>query len=78
MTIGWSEAAKLEINARHHKYDARLDKIADAIESGDVEAWQKLPARLIGEADVYATFRRAYVAAVEAGVIPDDRGPSTA
>ncbi len=55
-----------------------LDPIADAMDRGDVEAWQKLPVRLIGEASMYRDIRANYRAAVQAGVIPDDRGPHAA
>ncbi len=72
------ERGRLAANARAHKYDPRLDPIADAMDRGDTETWQKFPARLVGEASIYRDFRASYRAAVDAGVIPDDRGPSAA
>ncbi len=74
----WSRNARLEVNARSHKFDARLDAIADLMDRGDVEAWQKLPVRLIGEASMYRDIRANYNTAVAAGVIRDDRGPHAA
>ncbi len=72
------ERGRLAANARAYKYDPALDPIADAMDCGDAEKWQRLPARLIGLASTYRDFRASYRAAVEAGVVPDDRGPSAA
>ncbi len=72
------ERGRLEANARAHKYDPHLDGIADAMDRGDVEKWRALPVRLIGLASTYRDIRSSYRRAVEAGVVPDDRGPSAA
>ncbi len=70
------ERGRLEANARAYKYDAHLDPIADAMDRGDAEKWRHLPVRLIGLASTYRDFRASYRAAVEAGVVPADRGPA--
>ncbi len=72
------ERGRLAANARAYRYDAQLDPIADAMDRGDAEKWRALPVRLIGLASTYRDFRASYRAAVEAGVVPDDRGPSAA
>ncbi len=71
----YDDSARLQRNAALYRYDARLDKIADLMDSGDVEAWQRLPLRLQGEAAVHRDLRAAHRAAVEAGAVADDRGP---
>ena len=70
------EKGRLAANSRAYRYDARLDPIADAMDRGDVEAWRGLPARLVDLASTYRDLRGYYRAAVRAGVIPDNRGPS--
>ncbi len=72
------ELNRLEMNARSYRYNARLDKIADAMDAGDTDAWTRLPARLQGEASVHRDLRQHYRDAVAAGAIPDDRGPDAA
>ncbi len=72
------ERGRLAANARAYRYDAQLDPIADAMDRGDAEKWRTLPVRLIGLASTYRDFRASYRAAVAAGVVPDDRGPSAA
>ena len=71
-------AAQLEMNARAHRYDPLLDSIADAMDRGDVNAWQRLHPKLADRAAIYRDFRQQYRDAVAAGVIPDDRGPTAA
>ncbi len=74
-----SDRARLEINARAHRYDPMLDRAADLIDAGDYTAFSQLPAFIQSRAPIYADFRRYYRDAVAAGVVPDDRsGPSAA
>lgn len=74
-----SDKARLEINARLYRgHDPHLDPIADAMDSGDVEAWRNLPVVLIDRASIYRDARTTYRRAVQAGAIPDDRGPAAA
>ncbi len=72
------ERGRLEANARAYRYDPQLDPIADDMDRGAVEKWRTLPVRLIGLASTYRDIRSSYRRAVEAGVVPDDRGPSAA
>ena len=69
--------ARLELNARGFKYDANLDKDADLYDS-DPDAWARLPITLQDHSGIYRDMRNHYRAAVAAGLIPDDRGPTTA
>ena len=73
-----STAAKLELNARAYRYDPQLDPIADAMDSGNADAWRNLHPKLVDAASIYRDFRAQYRAAVAAKAIPDDRGPSAA
>ncbi len=73
----WSRNARLEINAKHHKHDARYERVLELFET-DRAAYDRLPGQLKAEAGIYADFRSSYRDAVKAGVIPDDRGPSAA
>jgi len=67
---------QLEMNARLWTGpDPQLDKIADQMDAGDVEAWRTLPVRLIDMASMHRDFRSYYRRAVRAGAIPADRGP---
>ena len=70
--------ARLELNARGHRYDPVLDPIADEMDRGDVEAWRRHHPQLVDRASVYRDFRRNYRAAVEAGAIADNRRPPAA
>lgn len=72
-----SDLARLELNARAHKYDPVLDPIADAMDRGDTEAWSRLHPALADRASIYRDFRAQYLAAVEAGAIPDNRNANT-
>ncbi|MDP9442940.1 MAG: hypothetical protein M3P83_00745 [Actinomycetota bacterium] len=72
------DLARLELNARAYRPNALLDRVADLMDAGDVEAWKRLPVRLIGEASAHRDLRQAYRDAVAAGAIPDDRGPDAA
>ncbi len=74
----YGDRARLEANARHHRYNAVLDPAADLIDAGDYAAFAQLPASVQSRAPIYADFRRYYRDAVAAGVVPDDRGPSAA
>lgn len=71
-----SRLAKLELNARLHRYDKTLDDAADLFDS-DPTAWARLPRIVQDRSGMYRDARDAYRRAVEAGAIPDDRGPST-
>ena len=71
-----SASAKLELGARSFRYDPHLERLADLFDS-DVAEWQKLPILLQDRSGQYRDSRAAYRRAVEAGAIPDDRGPST-
>ncbi len=73
-----TQAARLELNARGHRFDAGLDRVADLMDAGDYAAWSTLPPAAVSQASVYRDFRAQYRAAVKAGAIPDDRSaPAT-
>ncbi len=72
-----TDPGRLELNACGYRYDPTLEQAADLFDS-DPQEWAKLPVVLQNHADVYRDMRASYRAAVEAGVIPDDRGPSAA
>ncbi len=72
------EHNRLAGHARPFRFDARLEPVADAMDRGDAEAWRHLHPQLIDQASVYRDFRAHYRRAVDAGAIPDDRGPSAA
>ncbi len=73
-----SHKARLAGNARPYRYDPQLDPIADAMDRGDTDAWTRLHPMLQDRASVYRDLRQHYRAAVQAGAIPDDRGPDAA
>lgn len=66
-------AATLALNARGHRYDPGLDRVADMLDEGRYAEWSVLPPAVLSQATVYADFRASYRRAVAAGVIPDDR-----
>ncbi|MDP9417228.1 MAG: hypothetical protein M3P48_05205 [Actinomycetota bacterium] len=72
-----NDRARLEVNARHHRYDALLERACELWDT-DREAFDRLPRSVKSRADIYRDFRQYYRDAVEAGVIPDDRGPAAA
>ncbi len=72
-----SEAARLELNARGHRYDPVLDAVADEMDRGDYSAWSTRHPVLIDRASIYQDLRASYRAAVAAGAIPDDRSGPT-
>lgn len=72
-----SEAARLELNARGHRYDPTLDPIADEMDRNDYVAWSARHPLLVDRASGYRDFRANYRAAVAAGAIPDDRSGPT-
>lgn len=69
--------ARLERNARGFRPDPQLADAADLFHS-DRPAWDRLPASIRSASAVYADMRDYYRRAVEAGVTPDDRGPTAA
>jgi hypothetical protein len=69
--------ASLELNGRHHHYDADLERACELWDSGDRAAFDALPQQLRSQADIYRDLRQSHRDAVEAGVITDD-GPSAA
>ncbi len=71
-----SNAARLEVNARHYQPDKVLDGIADLIEQGPA-AWRDVHPKLLSLGAVHKDIRDQYKAAVAAGVVPDDRNPET-
>lgn len=74
--LGGAQAA-LRANARLHRPDPQLDRAADLYET-DRQAWEQLPARIRDLSVMHADMRATYRAAVKAGLVPDDRGPSAA
>jgi ferric-dicitrate binding protein FerR (iron transport regulator) len=76
--ISWSDAAVLEINARHHRHDPVLERACELWDT-DRAAFDRLPASVKSQADVYRDLRQYRRDAVEAGVfVPTDRDPSAA
>lgn len=69
--------ARLEMNARGHKYDAQLERVCELWDT-DRAAFDRLPQVLKAQHDIYRDFRDSYRRAVDAGVITDDRGPDAA
>ncbi len=72
-----SDAARLELNARGHRHDPGMDRVADLLDGGHYAEWSKLPPAVLSEATAYADLRANYRAAVAAGVIADDRSTPT-
>ncbi len=74
-----NDRARLELNARSHRYDAVLDPAADLIDAGDYAAFAQLPKSVQSRAPIYVDFRRYYRDAKAAGVyVPDEHGPDAA
>ena len=71
------EAGRLEANARAFRVDPQLEPIADLFHA-DRDRYDRLPHSIKSQLDIYNDLRDHYRAAVAAGVIPDDRGPSAA
>lgn len=71
------ERARLIRNARMFTYDAILERVAEMFHT-DHDAWSRLPQVVRSEASVYIDLRQHYRAAVDAGVIQADRGPTAA
>ncbi len=71
-----SDAAQLEMNARHYQPDAALDSIADRIEQGPA-ACQGIPPKALDLGSIQLDMRNDYRRAVAAGAIPDDRNEQT-
>ena len=72
----YNEIPRLIGNARHYTFDPTLDAVADLIEQGP-QAWAHVHPKLLDLASIHKGFRDQYRAAVEAGVIPDDRNANT-
>lgn len=71
------EGGRLAANSRLYRPDAELDRLADLFEK-DRPEWDRLPARYRDLSFMHKEMRDAYRAAVSAGLVPDDRGPSAA
>ena len=71
------EKARLAMNARSYRHDPQLEHALELFHT-DRDRFDRLPGQLKSQVGIYADFRDQYRAAVEAGVIPDDRGPSAA
>lgn len=69
-------AARLEMNARGHRYDPGLDRIADLMDDADYAAWSALPPAVVSQASMYRDFRAQYRRAVDAGAIADTQTPT--
>lgn len=72
-----SEKAKLEMNARPFRHDPQLERALELFYE-DRAAFDRLPGQIKNQIGIYSDFRDSYRAAVEAGAIPDDRGPTAA
>jgi hypothetical protein len=77
MTDPDSKRGKLELNARGHRHDPVLERAVDLFHS-DRAAWDRLPASIRSQSDIYRDMRQHHRDAVAAGVITDDRGPTAA
>jgi hypothetical protein len=73
----FSRRSRLELNARGHRYDAAMERVLHLYET-DRSAHDALPLILRDRASIYADLKANYTAAVQAGAIPDDRGPDSA
>ena len=71
------QLAVLAGNARLYRYDADLERYADMFDR-DLQAWQALPVHVQDASGMYRDARAAYRAAVKAGAVPDDHGPTAA
>ena len=69
--------ARLQMNARSYRYDAVLERALELFAT-DRAAFDKLPDQIKQQVGIYSDFRHHYREAVEAGAIPDDRGPTAA
>lgn len=73
-----SDSVRLELNARHFKYDPNLDWVADLLDQGPgPAAWKDLHPRLVDQAAIYRDFRSYYRQAVAAGVVADNQNAET-
>ena len=72
MTVTDTERAKLIANAARHQPNPVLERACQIWDSGDREAYNRLPRSVRAEADIWRDFRDAHRQAVEAGVITDD------
>jgi hypothetical protein len=74
--IDASELAGLELNGRNYRHDPMLEQACELWDT-DREAFNRLPASVKSQADVYRDFRQYHRDAVAAGVyVPTD--PSAA
>ncbi len=71
-----SATARLEMNARGHRYDPGMERIADLMDAGDYAAWSALPPAVVSQASMYRDFRAQYRRAVDAGAIADTQTPT--
>lgn len=73
-----SDRARLEMAVpRTFKRDPVLDNALRLFRE-DRPAFNALPAAVKSQVGIYCDFADAHAAAVQAGVIPDDRGPDAA
>ncbi len=63
-------AARMALNAKGHRHDATLDRLADELEA-DPTAWQRLPRGVLSTVELYRDMRGHHRRAVAAGVITD-------
>lgn len=68
---------RLLANSRLYRPDPELDRAADLFDS-DPQAWLRLPVHLQDLSGLQRDARAQYLAAVAAGLIPDDRTGSAA
>ena len=69
------DRARLEMNARGHRHDPEMERLADLFHT-DRAAWNQLPTHLQSIATSYADMREHYRAAVAAGVITEQETPN--
>lgn len=77
LEIAGPSSAQLISNARAFRYDADLERVLDTF-FNDRPAYNRLPTAWQSRAGVYAELRDSYRTAVDAGLIPDDRTPTSA
>lgn len=69
--------ARLEINARGHRHDPIFERACELWDT-DRAAYERLPASVKSQADIYRDFRQYHRDAVNAGVVTDEHTPDAA
>jgi len=72
-----NQRGRMQLNARGFRYDPQMEEAA-RLWREDRDRFDRLGAAIQSQLGVYLDLRDHYDAAVSAGVIADDRGPTAA